>query len=70
MLDNGVATHIAFRSIGLPRLLPWIDGAALHYASWFGPLLVALLAKLWLDRRWKPVSAKLAKASPLAETAG
>lgn len=54
MLGNGVATHVAFLSIGLPRLLPGIDGSALHYAGWFAPLLVAVGAKVMLDRRWKP----------------
>lgn len=53
MLGNGIATHIAFLLLGLPRLLPTVDGTALHYTAWFGPLLVATLAKLWLDRRWK-----------------
>lgn len=57
MLGNGIATHIAFLGIGLPRLLPAIDGAALHYAAWFGPLFVAVGAKLWFDRRWKPAAA-------------
>ncbi|MFC5578825.1 hypothetical protein ACFPOA_12485 [Lysobacter niabensis] len=54
MVGNGIATHIAFLGIGLPRLLPGIDGTALHYAAWFGPLVVAVVAKLILDRRWKP----------------
>lgn len=54
MLGNGVATHIAFLSIGLPRLLPGIDGTALHYLGWFAPLVVAVAAKVLLDRRWKP----------------
>lgn len=54
MIGNGVATHIAFLSIGLPRLLPGIDGQALHYLGWFAPLLVAAGAKLLVDRRWKP----------------
>jgi hypothetical protein len=54
MLGNGVATHIAFLGIGLPRLLPAVDGAMLHYAAWFGPLVVAIAMKLVLDRRWKP----------------
>lgn len=53
MLGNGVATHIAFLGIGLPRLLPWIDGTALHYAAWFGPLLVAVIAKVLLDRKYR-----------------
>lgn len=57
MLGNGIATHIAFLSIGLPRLLPQVDGAAAHYLAWFGPLAVALMAKVVVDRRWKPRAA-------------
>lgn len=66
MVGNGVATHIAFLGIGLPRLLPAVDGVALHYTAWFGPLVVALVAKLLLDRRWKPQapSRALAAADP------
>ena len=52
MLGNGVATHIAFLGLGLPRLMPMIDGTALHYVAWFGPLLVAIVAKPLLDRRF------------------
>ncbi|QSX79146.1 DUF2306 domain-containing protein [Agrilutibacter solisilvae] len=63
MLGNGVATHIAFLGIGLPRLFPAVDGVALHYTAWFGPLVVALAAKLLLDRRYKP------KARPVAQPA-
>ncbi|WP_167284835.1 DUF2306 domain-containing protein [Marilutibacter alkalisoli] len=58
MLGNGIATHIAFLGIGLPRLLPSLGGSSLQYLAWFGPLLVAVLAKLWLDRRWKPGPAR------------
>ncbi|HEY5850668.1 MAG TPA: hypothetical protein VIT62_07900 [Lysobacter sp.] len=54
VLGNGIATHIAFLSIGLPRLLPSISGGALSYLAWFGPLLVAVFAKVMIDRRWKP----------------
>lgn len=53
MLGNGIATHIAFLLLGLPRLLPMIDGTVLHYASWFGPLVLAVIAKVVLDLRWK-----------------
>ncbi|ALN78213.1 hypothetical protein [Lysobacter antibioticus] len=60
MIGNGIATHIAFLGIGLPRLLPAIDGVALHYAAWFGPLVVAVGAKLWFDRRWKPAATTVA----------
>lgn len=58
MLGNGIATHIAFLAIGLPRVLPAIDGVALHYLGWFGPLLVAVIAKVLIDRRWKPKAKK------------
>lgn len=64
MLGNGIATHIAFLGIGLPRLLPGIDGTALHYTAWFGPLVVAVVAKVLLDRRWKAKSATSSPASP------
>ena len=54
MLGNGIATHIAFLAIGLPRLRPAVDGTALHYVAWFGPVGVALVAKVVIDRRWRP----------------
>ncbi|UHQ23451.1 hypothetical protein LVB77_01685 [Lysobacter sp. 5GHs7-4] len=52
MLGNAIATHIAFLGIGLPRLLPAVDGTALHYVAWFGPLLAAVIAKVLLDRKY------------------
>lgn len=67
MLGNGIATHIAFLGIGLPRLLPAIDGTVLHYTAWFGPLVVAVAMKLVLDRRWKPQ--RSARAGNLAARA-
>ncbi len=52
MLGNGIATHIAFLGIGLPRLLPSVSGTASQYVAWFAPIGVAIIAKLILDRRW------------------
>lgn len=52
MLGNGVATHIAFLSIGLPRLLPALSGGALQNLAWLGPLLVAAAAGAWLSRKY------------------
>lgn len=52
MLGNGAATHIAFLAIGLPKLLPAVSGSALFYVAWFAPVLLSIVAKLWLDRRW------------------
>lgn len=56
MLGNGIATHVAFLAIGLPRLLPAIDGTALQYAAWFGPVGVAIIAKRVIDRRSLPAA--------------
>ncbi len=69
MLGNGVATHIAFLSIGLPRLLPAADGATLHYLAWFGPVAVALAVKALIDRRGK-ARADLESPSPSRQYAG
>ncbi|MEO6564936.1 MAG: hypothetical protein ABIO63_02785 [Casimicrobiaceae bacterium] len=64
MLGNGVATHIAFLSIGLPRLLPAVDGATLHYVAWFGPVVVALAVKALIDRRGKARAVSTAPSPP------
>jgi len=52
MIGNGVATHVAFMSIGLRSLVPGADPALLNYLAWFGPLSVALVAGWWLNRRY------------------
>lgn len=60
MLGNAVATHVAFLVIGLPRLLPAVNGSALYYAAWFGPVLLAALARVWLQRRYGPAARPMA----------
>lgn len=52
MLGNAVATHVAFLVIGLPKLLPVVSGSALYYAAWFGPVLLAVLVRMWLHRKY------------------
>ncbi len=52
MIGNGVATHIAFFSIGLRSLLPGLDAALVQRLAWFVPLAVAFVAAAWLDRRY------------------
>ena len=52
MIANGVATHIAFLSIGLPRLLPSLSGSTLQTLAWMGPLALAVLANVWLRKRY------------------
>lgn len=56
MLANGIATHVAFLTLGLPRLLPMLNGQVLGHLAWFGPIVVAILVKRRLDRRWKPIT--------------
>ena len=58
MLGCGVATHIAFLLIGLPRLLPadW-NGPALVTVGWLAPLLIAALAGRLLTRKYLPARA-------------
>ena len=52
MAGSGIASHIAFLNVGLPRLLPAHYGAAALYFAWFGPIVVASLAAWWLNRRY------------------
>jgi len=54
MIGNGVATHIAFLSLGLPKLLPMLAGPALQTIAWLGPLVVATAAGAWLRRKYLP----------------
>jgi hypothetical protein len=54
MLGNGVATHIAFLSIGLPKVLPMLAGPTLMNLAWLGPLVVAFVAGAFLTRKFLP----------------
>ena len=54
MIGNGVATHIAFLSIGLPKLMPMLSGPLLQNAAWLGPLSLSLIAGVYLNRKYAP----------------
>jgi hypothetical protein len=54
MIGNGVATHIAFLSIGLPKLLPMLAGPVLLNLAWLGPLAMAFVAGAYLTRKYLP----------------
>lgn len=54
MLGNGIATHIAFLGIGLPKILPMLAGPTLQNIAWLGPLAVAFVAGSWLTRKYLP----------------
>lgn len=64
MVGNGAATHVAFLAIGLPRLLPQVSQSALFYAAWFLPVVLSVLVRIWLDRKYR-VSAP-ARAAAIA----
>ena len=54
MIGNGVATHIAFLQIGLPKILPMISGPVMVNVAWMGPLAVAVLAGFYLTKKYTP----------------
>jgi hypothetical protein len=59
MIGNGVATHIAFLSIGLPKVLPMLAGPVLQNIAWLGPLTIAVVARVLLNRKYmKPRAAQ------------
>ncbi len=60
MIGNGVATHIAFLSIGLPKILPMLAGPVLQNAAWIGPLTLSIFVGMYLKRKYLPTRIKLA----------
>lgn len=64
MIGNGVATHIAFLAIGLPRLVPALANGTWVNVAWIAPLGVAVLAGVWLRRRYLP---KRERSPPMRE---
>lgn len=52
MIGNGVATHIAFLGIGLRKLLPAVDSGSLQLFAFTAPLIVAVVAAWWLNRKY------------------
>lgn len=67
MVGNGVATHIAFMQIGLPKILPMIAGPVMVNIAWMGPLLVAVIAGTYLTRKYAPKRAEPAAKTNMAE---
>jgi hypothetical protein len=52
MIGNGVATHIAFFSIGLRNAFPGVDPMIVQNLAWFLPLAGSLAAGIYLNRRY------------------
>jgi hypothetical protein len=68
MIGNGVATHIAFLAIGLPRLLPQLAGPTLQMLAWLGPLAIAVAVRVLLERKYRAAPPRVARdvaAQPL-----
>ena len=68
MLGNGVATHIAFLAIGLPRLVPQLATPTWNYVAWFGPLALSLLAQVYLRRKYLPPRPPVAQSQRSSRT--
>lgn len=69
MLGNGIATHIAFLAIGLPKILPMLSGPVLQNLAWFGPVAIAITARRFLIRRFPKGAPISAMPKPQAATA-
>lgn len=67
MLGNGVATHIAFLAIGLPRLVPALANPVWVNIAWLAPLAFAVIAGALLRRKFLP--ARVVPARGLAPSA-
>lgn len=72
MLGNGVATHIAFLTIGLPKVLPFLAGSSLLNLAWLGPLVVSVVAGAFLTRKYLPKrgAARVSAPAPGSGVAG
>ena len=69
MIGTGIATHIAFLGIGLPKLLPMLAGPVLQNIAWFGPLAVAIAARILLGRKYLRMPAARTPATADAQVA-
>jgi len=52
IIATGVATHVAFINLGLSHIVPQAWAAQLVIFSFFGPLVIAIAARQWLDRKY------------------
>jgi hypothetical protein len=52
MVGVGIATHVAFLNLGLSHVVPAEWGTAVARVSWFAPITLALIARVWLDRKY------------------
>lgn len=75
MLGAGIATHVAFLSIGMRPVWAWlathtqIPGVLIEVFPWFAPVIVATAAGVWLGKKYnrKPPSRRLRASMPQPE---
>jgi len=67
MLGNGVATHVAFLGIGMNGFLASFGLPWLQLIPWIAPVVVSVIAGVYLDRKYAPKGR--AVASPAAAVA-
>lgn len=61
MVGCGVATHIAFLAIGMNRIIDMLGlqpPEGIDLVAWFGPLVVATVSGVWLNRKYLPKAGK------------
>lgn len=66
MIGNGIATHIAFLAIGLPRVLPQVAGPTQQLLAWLGPVAIGVLVRVLLERRYRPRPQRAPAAAAIA----
>lgn len=69
MLGNAVGTHIAFLAVGLPRLVPALANPIWVNIAWLAPLVVMLIARVWLTRKYLPKRESPPRTQPLPAAA-
>jgi hypothetical protein len=67
IIATGVATHVAFINLGLSHLVPAEWTQQLLHFSFFSPLIIAVAARKWLDRKYGKKS--YTRASPSTASA-
>jgi len=63
MIANGIATHVAFLGLGLSRMLRPLDIVPPQELAWFAPLVVAVIARVYLDRKHAPPATRAIKTT-------
>ena len=69
-LGNGVATHVAFFTIGLDRVVGPLGVEVPQLFPWLAPVAVAIAAGIWLDRKYKFGKPKAAATTSLRTAPG